>query len=70
MSNSRQKVIRRWLDQAEKEGWRVKLGGKHYRMYPPDKDVPSVTIPASPGRGRAMANIRAQLRRCGLEVEV
>ena len=61
-------VIRR----AQDEGWRIKEGGKHVLLYPPDGGRP---IPLSRGQRstatrqpRARKNTEARLRRAGLEV--
>jgi hypothetical protein len=68
--SSRQSVVKRWIGQARKAGWRVESGGKHWRPYPPEKDQPPLTLPMSPGEGRALRNGRADLRRAGLEVDL
>lgn len=64
---SRQKVLKEWRRQAEQEGWRIEHGSSHLKWYAPDGETIIVT-PVSPGRGRAMENTAASLRRAGLDV--
>jgi hypothetical protein len=48
------------------QGWRIESKGKGYdRAVPPVKDLPAVSLPKTPGEGRAIANLIAQLRRSG-----
>lgn len=65
---SRRKMLKEWIRQAEQAGWRVETGGSgHLKWYAPDGETLVVT-PTSPGRGRAMQNTAASLRRAGLDV--
>lgn len=45
-----------------RNGWRVVLGGKHWKGFPPDRTKSMLTWPCTPGRGRALANFKAQIR--------
>lgn len=49
----------------QKAGWRIVRAGGHYKGYPPDKNMKMVAWPTTPGRGRALANFKAQLKRSG-----
>lgn len=69
MSGSGKKLIKQWERQAIRQGWRIerRVGRGHDKWWPPDAPTP-VSIASSPGRGRSMANTRAQLRRAGLDI--
>lgn len=57
------KQIRRALIE---QGWRLVVTGKGHTMaYPPDKTKPGVLLPSTPGGGRWLPNLVAQLRRSG-----
>ncbi len=63
-----QAVLSKWMRQAHKAGWRIRSTGRgHLRWINPAGQ--SVFTPSPPGKGRAMANTRAQLRRAGLRIE-
>jgi len=47
------------------QGWRVELKGSHYRAYPSDPTVESVTFSVTPSDHRALKNIKADLKRHG-----
>lgn len=46
------KEITKILRALEQQGWRIQRGSKHYKAYPPNKNIPPVTIPSTPGGGR------------------
>jgi len=48
------------------QGWRIEARkGGHDMAFPPDKTKSAVTLPSTPGGGRAIPNLIAQLRRSG-----
>lgn len=67
MRNSRYKELAEWADTARSAGWTVEFTrGGHMRWTNPEGKV--TFTPATPGKARALKNIRAQLRRNGLQV--
>ena len=61
------KTIGSWIRLAKGQAWAVEYtGGGHYRWTPPDG--PSVVTSSTPGGSRAIANIRAKLRKAGLRI--
>lgn len=61
--------LRSWAAAADAQGWRSRRGGKHdLVLYPPGGGLP-ITFPTSGHRrGKALANLRATLRRNGLNI--
>jgi hypothetical protein len=52
---------------AQDQGLRVEGGGRrHWKFYRGDEMV--CTMPNTPGRGRALLNQKAQLRRAGVKL--
>lgn len=49
------------------QGWRLEDArrGGHTKAFPPDKSMPMVTLPSTPGGGRWLQNLLSQLRRSG-----
>jgi hypothetical protein len=48
------------------QGWRIEeRKGGHDMAYPPDRSKPGVAMPGTPGGGRWLQNLIAQLRRSG-----
>lgn len=49
------------------QGWRIEpaKGGGYDLAYPPDKSKSMVRLPSTPGGGRWMQNLIADLRRAG-----
>lgn len=47
------------------QGWRIESKGGYDQAYPPDPSKPRVKLPSTPGGGRWMPNLIAQLRRSG-----
>lgn len=65
--NSRKSALARWARIARRAGWSVELtAGHHLRWASPSGAV--VITASTPGRGRALINTRADLRRAGLEI--
>lgn len=62
------KEITKILRALEQQGWRIQRGSKHYKAYPPNKNIPPVTIPSTPGGGRWRQNLISQLRRAGADL--
>lgn len=54
--------IQALVDDLIDKKWRVLYRGKHYWAYPPDRSLPPLGFAKTPGHGRAMANLRAQLK--------
>ena len=52
---------------AKKQGWRLVQGKQHPRLYPPDGGD-YIVMPGSPSDHRAVKNIRAEMRRRGVDV--
>lgn len=48
------------------QGWTSRSGGKHYVLRSPD-GVSTVTVSKTPSDFRAVLNIRADLRRAGVQ---
>jgi hypothetical protein len=48
------------------QGWRIEARkGGHDMAFPPDKSKAPVSLPGTPGGGRWLQNLIAQLRRSG-----
>ncbi len=61
--------FRELFDKATTAGWRVeRTGGNHVRLLSPDRSVPPVITSSTPSDPRAIKNLRAMLRRYGLDV--
>lgn len=60
------KDLKKVLAAARAQGWRIQMGGKHLRLYPPDKTQPPATVGVSPSPS-AFNNIVADLRKRGLK---
>lgn len=69
-SISVRRQIEAWLRVAIDQGWTVSQVGKHWKLFYPNGDF-AVSAPCSPGGGadRSMKNLRAKLRRAGLEIK-
>jgi hypothetical protein len=57
------KEITQILAELEKQGFRVEDVGRRYKVYPPNPDLPMVTLAKTPSRG--FGNVIATLRRSG-----
>lgn len=54
---------------ATRNGWEVKTRrAGHLAWVSPDKSQPLIFSPSTPGGGRAIANLKSQLRAAGLPV--
>ena len=56
------------VDTAKRAGWRVEMGAKHYKCYPPDGSKPLIVSTTSKDLYHKYANTRADFRRAGLDV--
>lgn len=56
------KAIRKALTE---QGWRIENKGGYDQAYPPDPTKRRVKLPKTPGEGRAIPNLIAELRRSG-----
>ena len=67
---SRTSFRRKAIAAARQAGWRVEtLRGEHTKLYPPDGSRPVILSKGTGSTsGRAMANIKADLKRKGLEL--
>lgn len=64
------KEYRALVDAARKQGWRVderKKGKAALILYPPN-GTRAIPVHSSPGRGRALANFRSEVKRAGLRL--
>ncbi len=69
MSRSQDRVVKRLIKDLTRLGWTVTLTkGGHYKAVSPNKDIPVVIIPKTPGEYRAMKNLKSLLRRYGVYV--
>ena len=64
-SCSLKKDLHRIIEEIQRQGWRVRLGKKHFMAYPADPSQPPIGLPTTPSDRRALANIVADLRRRG-----
>jgi len=65
----RDKDLRRWTIHARAAGWiveRTRCG--HIRWVPPDRSKPVIVTGSTPSDHRSRMNLRADLRRHGLEI--
>ena len=61
------KELKKVIRIIKKQGWEVSGGGcRHIRVVSPEGEM--VFLPSSPGRGRAMTNAMAALRRKGADL--
>jgi predicted RNA binding protein YcfA (HicA-like mRNA interferase family) len=56
--------IRDIIAKLEAQGWTV-VRGKHYKCYPPDKNLGMVVVSCTPSDPRAIKNAISYLRRHG-----
>lgn len=69
---NRQSVVESWLAEARRQGWTVTKGtGGHWRGTPPPghPEMSQFTAPSSPGKGRSLHNVRADMRRAGVVLQ-
>lgn len=59
-----EKELREILREAERQGWRVVRGSKHFKLYAPDGKT-IVTAPTTPSDWRAIRDVIARMRRAG-----
>lgn len=68
MAYGTRKEMSQIIQQLEDQGWTVTLTrGNHYKMVSPTGAVQFQ--PSTPGEGRALKNIKAQLRRAGAKLK-
>lgn len=66
---SAKKTLRTYRRAAEEQGWRVEeTKSGHLRFIPADRSKPIVVASSTPSDARSVKNLRAQLRRSGLDV--
>ncbi len=65
MGSSHTKELNEILDALRAQAWRVEDVGRRYKAFPPQRELPMVTIPKTPSGGRWRENLLAQLRRSG-----
>lgn len=56
------------IEAAIRQGYILKTGRKHYKLIPPDKTKDIITLGATVSDHRAYKNIRAMLRRQGVNL--
>lgn len=57
-----------YIAAAEKQGWEVTHTRRHWRFKPADPTKRIVFTASSPSDWRVLKNMRAELRRSGLEI--
>jgi hypothetical protein len=57
--------VRGLLASAEAQGFRLEHAGKCFKMYPPDKSKPIITISCTPSDCNFFWELRRHLKRCG-----
>ena len=63
------KEVREIAKKLEQQGWRIDTDRNGHDMAcPPDKSLPCVPLPGTPGRGRWKQNLIAMLRRSGADL--
>lgn len=71
MTSSQRRQIEEWVREARRQGWDVERGAArtgHWKWRRPDGSLVATT-PSTPGGGnRSLANVRAKLRRAGLDI--
>lgn len=67
MSSARKKEIKRLVALAEEQGWTVEVRRTNHLCFKAPDGESMVFAPATPSDHRSMKNVRAQLRREGLE---
>jgi hypothetical protein len=67
MSNQRNILL--LIKELSVQNWRVVLGGKHYKCYPPDKTKEIITISKTPSGPKAMNMIIRDLIKSGFNQE-
>lgn len=60
--------LRDVIEKAVEKGYLIKGGKKHLQLVPPDKAHEIITVGMSASDHRAHKNIRARLRRQGVDV--
>jgi hypothetical protein len=67
--SSFQKQLLEYVTAAEEQGWEVTHSRRHWKFCPKDKHKRIVYIATSPSDHRVMKNMRAELRRSGLNLD-
>ena len=57
-------AVARFVKELEGDGWRVKPGRKHVKLFAPD-GVSVMVVSATPSDRRALTNMRSLARRIG-----
>ena len=65
VATSQRKEVERIIEALERQGWKVRAGGKHWMVYPADKSQSPVAFPRTPSDYRSVKNMIAELRRKG-----
>ena len=69
MSRTQDREVKRLVRDLGRLGWVVTLTkGGHYKAVSPNKRIPIVIIPKTPGEYRALKNLKSLLRRYGVFV--
>lgn len=56
------------LAKLEAQGWRVRQGTRHVRLFPPDLGQPPYTMSNSPSDWRSWRNMLCELKRRGAKL--
>lgn len=70
MAYGKDRVMKDIVKQLLAQGWRVEMCSRthHMKCYPPNGQS-MVTIPATQGNARGLANCKAELRRRGATIK-
>ena len=67
VSSTRVREVKRMVRDLTRLGWTVTMSkGGHYKARSPNRKIPIIVIPATPGDHRALKNLKAVLRRYGV----
>ena len=64
----RNQITNKCITAALEAGWVVELERRHIAFISPDQSVPVIFAAATPSDHRAPKNLRARLRRAGLQI--
>jgi hypothetical protein len=66
--NDGRKLVKQIIILLRERGWRIEMGSKHYKIYPPDRSKRGMALPCSPSDRRAVYNMLTEIRARGTEL--
>ena len=57
--------IRKLLDSAKRQGFRLEHAKKCFKLYPPDVCMNTITVSCTPSDTNYFWQLRRQMRKCG-----